>query len=534
MEYILKGGLVYDGTLNPPKQLDIHIKDGKIYEVAPTINQENVKTISCEGLSISPGWIDAHSHNDFYLTNDHEYRTLPFLFQGITTQIVGNCGFSSYGVEENSPYVEDIGAGLFFERHVDTLKNFSKKLKGKLLQNIVPLVGHGSLRIGIKGKDPAPLTLKERDELINLTIKAMEEGAFGGSLGLMYVPGMFSDFDELASFAKIIAEYDGILTVHPRANSKIALGYPLITKKPHLELGLDEVIKIMEATNVRVEYSHLIFVGKSSWSCYKAMLSTFKKARSKGFDIAYDMYPFTYGASVITVVLPSWYMSLSEKEKQEPFNRFKLKLTINITKKLLGIDFSDMIVNYISPDYPEYEGKTITEIAKTEGLSPFDTYLLLVEKSEGQGRIMLGKYYNEEIIKNLMQDPLTIYMTDAWVEDTGSQNASAYQAFPYFIKRAKEYNFPLFNVINKMTHLTAERFRIPNRGLIKKGYYADITIFNEDEIDVDLNKVDAKPKGIKKVIVNGEIVIEDGQYLDKMNGEFILKEAKKGGTSFYL
>ncbi len=524
MEYILKGGLVYDGTANPPTNLDIHIKDDKIINIAPQIKAGVIRTIDCTGLSISPGWIDAHSHNDFYCNNHHIEQTLPFLEQGITTQIVGNCGFSAYGLPRDNQYVADVGGGLFHGHRVSTLSEFVKETKGKLLQNIIPLVGQGTMRIGVKGKTPGTLTKEELDQELSYVRKALDEGAFGGSIGLMYVPGMFASREELVEFAKVIKEYDGIMTVHPRANSSVALGYPLIGGKPHIEQGLDEVIDIMKESKVRVEYSHLIFVGKSSWKCVKPMLDSFQKARQEGYDIAYDMYPFTYGASVITVVLPSWYMALTPEEKKSPFNRLKLKLIITVTKKLLGVEFSDMMISYIGKDYPQYEGKTVTEIAKIEQKSDFDMYLTLVDLSHGEGRIMFGKYYNEEIIHRLMQDPLTIYMTDAWVESTGTQNGGAFQAFPYFIKRAQDYEMPLEVVIHKMTGLTAQRFQIPNRGLIKVGNYADFTIFNPSEISIDLTDPSAIPTGIHYVIVNGQVAIKKSQYQKVTAGCVVLKK----------
>jgi N-acyl-D-amino-acid deacylase len=254
------------------------------------------------------------------------------------------------------------------------------------------------------------------------------------------------------------------------------------------------------------------------------MLDSFQKARQEGYDIAYDMYPFTYGASVITVVLPSWYMALTPEEKKSPFNRLKLKLIITVTKKLLGVEFSDMMISYIGKDYPQYEGKTVTEIAKIEQKSDFDMYLTLVDLSHGEGRIMFGKYYNEEIIHRLMQDPLTIYMTDAWVESTGTQNGGAFQAFPYFIKRAQDYEMPLEVVIHKMTGLTAQRFQIPNRGLIKVGNYADFTIFNPSEISIDLTDPSAIPTGIHYVIVNGQVAIKKSQYQKVTAGCVVLKK----------
>ena len=147
--------------------------------------------------------------------------------------------------------------------------------------------------------------------------------------------------------------------MHPRAYSKVALGYPLLSK-PHIELALDEVVDIMEKTKVRTEYSHLIFVGKSSWPSCEPMLKKFHDLNDKGCKIAYDNYSFTYGASVITVVLPPWYMALPKDERKKPFNMFKLKLMTNITKIALGIDFCDFTVAYIAPDCKQYEGKTVS------------------------------------------------------------------------------------------------------------------------------------------------------------------------------
>ena len=187
------------------------------------------------------------------------------------------------------------------------------------------------------------------------------------------------------------------------------------------------------------------------------MLEKFHKLNERGHKIAYDNYSFLYGASVITVVLPPWYMALPEAERKKPFNMFKLKLMTNVTKKILGLDFADFTVAYISPDpaHRKYEGKTVSECAREEGLSDFDMYIKLVDLSKGQGRLYLGKYYNDDIIRRLMEDDLSVFMTDAWVEEAGTQNGAAYQGFPYFFVRAKQYGIPVEKVVRKMTGATA-------------------------------------------------------------------------------
>lgn len=519
MKILLINGLVYDGSTNAPIYKDVLIDDGIIKNIYKDINESVDKVIDCSNLVVAPGFIDAHSHNDFFVRNNE--AILPFLKQGITTQIVGNCGFSAYGVNPKSPYKSQIGGSLFSFNNPSTLNEYIKDVEDDLSINIVPLVGHGTTRLSVAGNSSKRLTSEELNEQLSILEENLKQGAFGGSLGLMYEPGMFAPYDELVKYAEVIKKYDGILTVHPRACSKIALGYPLIGK-PHIEKALDEVINITKATGVRCEYSHLIFVGRSSWKCLKPMLKKFKKVQKLGYELNYDMYPFTYGASTISVILPDWYLKLSLADRRKPFNRFKLKLIINVTKKLLGIDYSDLIISYIE-GHPEYEGRNVAEIAASENLASFDMYIKLVELSNGNGRIMLGKYYNDEIIHTLMNDESSIYMTDAWYESTGAQNGGTYQAFPLFLEKTKNNNIKLENTINKMTGKTADRFKLSNRGYIREGYAADITIFDYEEIKVDQNYI-TTPPGIKYVIVNGEIVIKDNDYTGVKNGIVITKK----------
>lgn len=526
MKILFKGGYVIDGSGAPGFKGDVLVDGERIAAVGVNLDVQADKTVDCTGLTVAPGFIDAHSHNDFFYDyDDAEKYYEPFVRQGITTQVTGNCGFSPFGVAADSRFKDKVGGGLFHAKKPGSFREFVSAAEGRLFVNVVPLVGHGTTRISISGYDPTPLTKEQIAQEMRLVDEAMENGAFGGSFGFMYEPGIYAKHDELVEFAKRIAKYDGILTVHPRACSKVALGYPLLSK-PHIELALDEVVGIMKESGVRTEYSHLIFVGETSWKSLDPMLEKFHRLNREGCSIAYDNYSFTYGASVITVVLPPWYMALPKEDRKKPFNMFKLKLMTNITKIALGIDFCDFTVAYISADpaHKKYEGKTVSECAREEGLSDFDMYIKLVDLSNGQGRLYLGKYYNDEIINRLMTDDLSVFMTDAWVEAAGTQNGAAYQGFPYFLKRAKEGNIPLESVIHKMTGKTADRFCIKERGTLKAGNYADVTVFDYDGIKVDPSVPDFTPVGIKHVYVNGEAAVEDGVYRTQRAGKVVLKK----------
>ena len=526
MKTLFKNGLLYDGSGSAPVIGDLLIEDDRILAVGGSIEEPADEVVDVSGLMVCPGLIDAHSHNDFfYDREDAEKYYKPFLQQGITTQITGNCSFSPFGTKADTPYKDKIGGGLFEVMHPGSFADFKARAEGRLYVNLVPLIGQGTIRAGMAGYDPTPFTKEQIEEELTFVREAMEGGAFGGSLGFMYEPDRYAKEDEIYAFAKEIAKYGGILTIHPRACSAVSADYPLLTKKSHLELGLDEAIRIMDEAGCRLEYSHLIFTGSRSWALKEKMLKVFHTEAAKGKPIAFDNYAFHYGASVITVVYPEWYAALSLAAAKKPINKSKLQLTILMYRKVLGIDWDDIVVAYISDEHPEYEGKKLTEIAESEGLSYLDAYLKLVELSGRAGSIYLGKYYNADIVRTLMKDELSVFMTDAWVVDKGLQNIAAFQTFPQFFLLAKRDGIPFESIVRKMTGATADRFGIKERGYLRAGYKADLTFLNAEKLSVDESVPDATPGGIVHVYVNGSAAVKNGEYLGGTNGRVILKEA---------
>ena len=524
MKTLFKNGMIIDGSGDAPRRGDVLIEDDRILAVGGELADGEARVVELDGKLICPGLIDAHSHNDFfYDREDAEKFYRPFIEQGITTQITGNCSFSPFGAEPDTPYRDKLGGGLFDALHPGSFADFKARAAGRLFVNLVPLIGQGSVRAGIAGYDPTPFTPEQIERELGYVREAMEGGAFGGSLGFMYEPDRYAKEDEILAFAREIAKYDGIVTVHPRACSVVSADYPLLTKKSHLELGLDEAVDIMHKSGCRLEYSHLIFTGQRSWKLLDKMLAVFHRERAQGMPIAFDNYAFHYGASVITVVFPEWYAQLSKEEAAKPFNRFKLSLTILMYRKVLGIDWEDMVVAYISDEHPEYEGKTVKELAAEEGVPELDMYLKLVDLSGRAGSIYLGKYYNAAIVRRLMEDELSVFMTDAWVEEKGLQNIAAFQTFPQFFLLGKEYGIPVEKIVRKMTGATADRYRIPERGYLRPGCKADLTVIDPEALRVDEKKPDFKPGGIVHVYVNGHPVLEDGVYRGGTAGEVVLK-----------
>lgn len=515
---LFKNALIYDGTGSEAFMGDILVENDRINKVENFIQAEDGwEVIDLDGLSISSGFIDAHSHNDWFaIKNEPQKYFEPFIRQGITSFVAGNCGLSAVGFESTSQHIDKVGGGLF--SYTDTtgiypsVSEFFEAVDRNSPCNIAVLAGHCTARASVAGNENRPLTESERKRMLDIMENALKEGACGLSLGLMYEPGIYAGIDELKDVARLCEKYDRPMTVHPRACSAVSMTYPLLGR-PHLLRALDELVEIASGTEMKLHYSHAIFVGRRSFRCKDELMAILHELRDKGVDIGFDIYSELLGVSVITVVLPAWYQALSPAKKRHWFNKLKLSILIRATILLLGFGWDDIQIAYIGPGYERYEGKSVAQIAGEMGKSCLDAYLDLCEMSDFKGRINMGPYSTPEIVSELSKDERCLYMTDAWVEDYGIQNPAIYDCFPKFLKFSLcGSGDTMPNTIRKMTGAVADRFSIKERGLIKPGFYADLTIFDEDKLR------NGKPGeqhsfGIEKVYING-IKVLDGNTLD--------------------
>ena len=515
---LFKNALIYDGTGIEAFKGDILVENDKIVQVKDGIQaEEGWEVIDLEGLSVSPGFIDAHSHNDWFaIKNNPQKYFEPFIRQGITSFVTGNCGLSAIGFESESQHVDKIGGGLFSYADTTgkypTVSEFFSAIDRNTPCNIAVLAGHCTARASVAGYENRPLSESERKKMLGIMENALKEGACGLSLGLMYEPGIYAGIDELKDVAKLCEKYDRPMTVHPRACSAVSMTYPLLGR-PHLLRALDELVEIASGSRMKLHYSHAIFVGRRSFRCKDELLDILHRLKDNGVDMGFDIYSELLGVSVITVVLPAWYQALSPTQKRHWFNKLKLSILIRATIILLGFGWDDIQIAYIGPGYERYEGKSVAQIAKEMGKSCLDAYLDLCEMSDFKGRINMGPYSTPEIVSELSKDDSCLYMTDAWVEDYGIQNPAIYACFPKFLKFSLcGTGDTMPNTIRKMTGAVAERFSIKDRGQIKPGFYADLTVFDEEKLRN--GQTDQQQSfGIEKVYVNG-IKVLDGDILD--------------------
>ena len=515
---LFKSGLIYDGTGSAPFYGDILVENDKILKVAESIQPEDGwEVIDLTGLSVSSGFIDAHSHNDWFAIKKQPQKYFePFIRQGITSFITGNCGLSAVGFDADTQHTDKVGGGLFSFQETTgaypSVSEFFSAIDRNTPCNIAVLAGHCTARASVSGYENRALTVQERSQMLDIMEKALQEGACGLSLGLMYEPGIYADKEELKDVARLCEKYDRPMTVHPRACSAVSMTYPLLGR-PHLLRALDELVEIARGTNMKLHYSHAIFVGRRSFRCKDELMKILHDLKAQGVDMGFDIYSELLGVSVITVVLPAWYQALTPAQKRHWFNKLKLRILIDATIVLLGFGWDDIQIAYIGPGYEQYEGKSVAQIAKEMGKSCLDAYLDLCEMSDFKGRVNMGPYSTPEIVSELSKDESCLYMTDAWVEDYGVQNPAIYDCFPKFLKFSLcGTGDTMPNTIRKMTGAVADRFSIKHRGYIKPGYFADLTVFDETRLR------DGKPDqecafGIEKVYING-ISVLDGTNLD--------------------
>ena len=517
---LIKNAKIYDGSGKPAFFGDVLIEGERIVQIAASIPVESeFEVVDLEGLSLAPGFIDAHSHNDWFALRGEPVKYFaPFIKQGITMFVSGNCGLAATGFADDTVYEDRIGGGLFsFKDCVKPkgqVKDFLEAVDGNIPGNIAVLAGHCTARASVSGSVNRKLTEKEEKEMLDILEQALQQGAAGISLGLMYDPGLYADKEELKKVARLCEKYDRPLTVHPRANSAVSMSYPELLGRSHLLRAVDELADVVSGTKTKLHYSHAIFVGRRSFKDKDGFLEIVDRLRKQGIDMMFDIYNETLGVSVITVILPAWYQAMTPEERKKPLVRAKLSILVYASSLLLGFGFKDIEIAYIGEGYEKYEGKSVHRIAKEEGMSDLAAYLMLCEKSNFQGRVNMGPYTTPEIISQFEKDPRCLYMTDAWVEDHGVQNPAIYDCFPKFLRDALlGTGDTMEKTVARMTGATAERFNLRDRGYIRPGYYADLTVFSEEELKSAIPN-QKKSFGIRKVWINGKSVL-DGEMLDQ-------------------
>lgn len=520
MATLLKNGLIYDGTGADAFVGDILIENDRIVKVGKSLEADGAEVQDLAGLSVSSGFFDPHSHSDWYaIKKDPVPYFEPFIRQGITSFVTGNCGLSEIGLTEGLDHAGLAGAGLF--RVADAtgtypdFKSFSEAIDGRTPCNIASLVGHATARTTVAGYSSELLTAEQEEKMLAILERDLQQGAAGISMGLAYLPTIYSPIEELKKVAALCEKYDKPLTVHARAYTKSGV-YDDPSDRSDLLRALDEMKEAVSGLKVKLQWSHAIFVGRATFGDYEEFNRVFEEMRAEGVDIMFNIFDVSYGVSVISMMLPGWYQALDQEEKDNPDLIEMMEAAYKTTLNEMGLTWNDLVVAYVGEGFgkAKYEGMTVQEIADEEGTTGLKAYLKVCKLADYKGRLNIGPYNTPQILSDQMRSPYALYMTDAWPEDHGVQNIALYNCFPRFLQDSLNGlgdTMPM--TIRKMTGGVADRFSVKDRGYVKEGYYADLTVFDEAACRAgDRNAF--KAFGISKVFINGKLVL-DGRALNE-------------------
>ena len=500
-DLIIQNGQIYDGSGRLPYKADIAITNGTIVKIAEEINTPATQNIDATGLAVAPGFIDVHAHLEpLPILPEAESH----LRQGVTTAVGGPDGGSPLSIGKYLDSLQTIGIGL----------------------NVAYLIGHNAVRTEVLGLENRAPTTAELEMMKGHVENAMQDGAFGISTGLKYLPGAFAKTDEVVELSKVVAKYGGVYTTHMREE-----GLGLLD-------AVRETIGIAEGANVPVVITHHKAIGQPVWGQSKTTLAMVDSARARGLEVMIDQYPYTASHTGISVLIPAWAMEGGKfdafaRRCKNPVLRDSIKrgIVFNILNDRGGGDLRR--IQFSTFDWkPELGGKTLHDWALAEGLEPNaeNGAELVIQAQLHRGANCIFHAINEEDVIRIMRHPQTMVASDGRLNELnkGHPHPRAYGTFPRVLGHyARDKNvMPLETAIYKMTGLPAKNFNIEKRGSIKEGNYADITIFDADKISdkATFESPHHYPEGIHFVIVNGEITVEGEQYNDVRAGKTLRKQ----------
>jgi N-acyl-D-amino-acid deacylase len=524
---LIKNGKIIDGTGAPWVKADLAISHDRIVKIGH-IKADAEKIIDADGLAVSPGWIDIHMHADHTILGNPE--GLSYTHQGITTVTMGNCGLSTYPLsdehrEDLIEYMKPFTSGLPLRYDWSNLEGFNQKIKANGTSlNLVPFVGHGSIRIATMGFDNRASTPTELETMKQYLREAMKQGSHGMSTGLGYPPGLYTEDAELVELGKVLREFGGIYSTHMRGEDS----------------NLADTIRIGHEMQVPIQVSHLgsSCGGRKSLSGRheETTLRRLDEARESGLDITADIYPYTAGSSLLSQVIPDWLHVGGVPRMLERLSDPAVREKMAEEYEEMGRDFNKVIVSYVkNPDNKDIEGMSLADIADKWSKNIVDTVceLMIDERGEAMNVTFWGV---EEDVDTMIQHPAVMPCSDGWLLaptgplGAGKPHPRCYGAFPRYLNQyvTEKKILRMEDAIRRMTSMPATKLRLQDRGVLKEGMKADITIFDPKTIRDKGTFSDPHqyPIGISHVIINGAITIEDGQHTGGLNGEIILNESR--------
>ncbi len=518
---LIRGGTVFDGSGSPAREEDVGIKGGQIVFLGSAGNITALEQIEARGLYVCPGFIDVHSHSDFSLLAD-PLAASGKLFQGVTTEVNGNCGLSGGPIlgavkAQREEDFKELGIRERWEGLADYLTLMERT---RPAMNFSTLVGHGNIRASVVGySDKAP-SEEELGMMCSLLEDALDAGAIGLSSGLIYPPGAYSNTEELCRLA---------LRGGKRAKNFIYATH-MRSEGDRLIEAIDEAIKIGRCAG-RAEISHIKTAGKRNWHKIDEAIGLIENARSGGLAITADRYSYTASSTDLDTILPAWAyeggIEAELKRLKDPSVSQKIKSGINKEPVYWG---SVYVSGTSCAEDKWMEGRSLEEIAARLEKPPVDALFHVLIRGEARVGAIFHSM-SEENLRRFYRLPWVMVGSDSTARDfegitaSGKPHPRAFGTFPRYIKRytIEERLVSMEEAIRKTTHLPAAVFGLRGRGLIREGWQADIAVFDPRSIGdrATFQEPYRRAEGIVHLLVNGTAVIKDSLLTGKRSGKVL-------------
>jgi N-acyl-D-amino-acid deacylase len=523
----IEGALVVDGTGTAGGRADVGVRDEKIVAIGDLSREPAGRRLNASGRVLAPGFIDMHSHSDWRLTGNR--RAESKIRQGVTTEVVGNCGFSPAPV--SSEFADDLrGFALNLPTGLDfSWPTFGEYLEtldaGGLALNVVQLVGHGTVRVAAMGFARRAPDAKELGRMQRMVADAMEDGAWGMSTGLIYAPGSYADTAEVIALARVAARHRGFYASHIRGE-----GATLIE-------AVTEAITIGREADLPVQVSHVKAAGRPNWGKVADALALIDAANADGLDVLADVYPYTASSTSLSAIMPGWALEggvpalvarASDRAERARMRR-ELEAPANNQPFAARVGWENVMVAF-APQRPDAQGRRLSEIAAARGTDPVDAAFDLLR--DAQGRVSIIQFQiDERDLRRALGHPRVMIGSDGSAlapygeMAAGQPHPRSYGTFPRVLGEyvREQRLLSLGQAVHKMTGLPARRLALADRGLIRLGARADLVVFDPRHVaDVATYEDPHRyPAAVDHVIVNGRFVIKDGQHTGSLPGKVL-------------
>jgi dihydroorotase/N-acyl-D-amino-acid deacylase len=527
-DLLIRGGRVVDGSGRPAYTADVAIKGDRIVKIGNLSQATAARVIDARSLVIAPGFIDMLGQSETYLLIDP--RANSKVMMGVTTEITGEgesiAPINDRQIKEQEDFLRRFNLTIDWRTLAEYFKRLEKQGSGV---NLGTFVGATQVREYVIGYDDRPPTSQELDQMKKLVAEAMRDGALGLSTSLQYVPARFAKTDELVELAKVAHQYGGIYATHQRSEANT------------IDASLDEVFEIAQKAQIPVEIWHLKTAYKKNWGRMAHVLTRIKQARDRGLDVTADIYPYIAGSTALSACLPPWAL---EGGTEKMLNRLRDPQTRQRLKKEIAEEQTEweniylgsggpsgvLIGAVVNRELESLQGKRISEIAEQQKKDPLDVVFDLILADHGQ----TGAIYfmmSEADMRAAMQSPFVSFCTDSGARATDGPLAGSkshprgWGSYPRILGRyvRDEKLLSLETAVHKMTGAPAARVGLRERGLIKEGMFADITVFDPAKVidRATFESPNQYPAGIEYVLVNGKVSVDKGQRTPALAGRVL-------------